>query len=107
MNFQKFKLVLEKAEESEIKWPTSAGSLKKQESARKTSISALLTAKDFDCVDHNKPGYIKILSNTDLLRAVAPMTVQFSVLLGHSDFITASKNIKNTNIKHKLALSDT
>ena len=43
MNFQMFKLVLEKAEEPEIKSPTSAGSLKKQESSRKTSISALLT----------------------------------------------------------------
>ena len=38
-----FKLVLEKAEEPEIKLPTSAGSWKKQESSRKTSISALLT----------------------------------------------------------------
>ena len=38
-----FKLVLEKAEEPEIKLPTSAGSFKKQESSRKTSISALLT----------------------------------------------------------------
>ena len=38
-----FKLVLEKAEEPEIKVPTSAGSLKKEESSRKTSISALLT----------------------------------------------------------------
>ena len=38
-----FKLVLEKAEESEIKLPTSAGSSKKQESSRKTYISALLT----------------------------------------------------------------
>ena len=35
--------VLEKAEEPEIKLPTSAGSLKKQESSRKTSTSALLT----------------------------------------------------------------
>ena len=43
MNFQMFKLVLEKAEEPEIKLSTSAGSLKKQESSRKTSISALLT----------------------------------------------------------------
>ena len=42
-NFQMFKLVLEKAEEPEIKLPTSVGSLKKQESSRKTSISALLT----------------------------------------------------------------
>ena len=40
---QMFKLVLEKAEEPEIKLPTFAGSLKKQESSRKTSISALLT----------------------------------------------------------------
>ena len=38
-----FKLVLEKAEEPEIKLPTSAGSSKKQESSKKTSISALLT----------------------------------------------------------------
>ena len=38
-----FKLVLEKAEEPEIKLQTSAGSSKKQESSRKTSISDLLT----------------------------------------------------------------
>ena len=43
VNFQMFKLVLEKAEEPEIKLPTSAGSSKKQESSRKISISALLT----------------------------------------------------------------
>ena len=43
VNFQVFKLVLEKAEEPEIKFPTSIGSSKKQESSRKTSISALLT----------------------------------------------------------------
>ena len=48
-----FKLVLEKAEEPEIKLPTSTGSSKKQESSRKTSVSALLTMpKPF--VDHNK-----------------------------------------------------
>jgi len=50
-----FKLDLEKAEEPEIKSPTSVGSSKKQESSRKTSTSALLTtSKAFDCVDHNK-----------------------------------------------------
>ena len=43
MNFQMFKLVLEKAEEPEIKLPTSAGSSKKQETSGKTSTSALLT----------------------------------------------------------------
>ena len=42
VNFLMFKLDLEKAEEPEIKLPTSAGSSKKQESSRKTSISALL-----------------------------------------------------------------
>ena len=50
-----FKLVLEKAEEPEIKLPTFAGSSKKQKNSRETSISALLTyAKAFDYVDHNK-----------------------------------------------------
>ena len=43
MNSLMFKLVLEMAEEPEIKLPTSAGSWEKQESSRKTSISALLT----------------------------------------------------------------
>ena len=50
-----FKLALEKAEEPEIKLPTSAESSKKQKSSRKTSTSALLTMpKAFDYVDHNK-----------------------------------------------------
>ena len=43
VKFQMFKLVLEKAEEPEIKLPTSTGSWKRKESFRKTSISALLT----------------------------------------------------------------
>ena len=43
MNFQMFKMDLEKAEEPEIKLLTSAGSSKKQESSRKTSTSGLLT----------------------------------------------------------------
>ena len=43
MNFQMFKLNLEKAEDTEIKLPTFAGSSKKLENSRKTSISALLT----------------------------------------------------------------
>ena len=43
MNFQMFKLDLEKAEETEIKLPVSIGSSKKQQSFRKTSTSALLT----------------------------------------------------------------
>ena len=43
VNCQTFKLLLQKAEEPEFKLPTSAGSWKKQDSSRKTSISALLT----------------------------------------------------------------
>ena len=43
MNFQMFKLVLAKAEEAEIRLPTSVGLWKKQESSRKTCISALFT----------------------------------------------------------------
>ena len=43
MNFQMFKLDLEKAQEPETKLPTSTGSSKKQESSRKISTSALLT----------------------------------------------------------------
>ena len=51
-----FKLVLEKAEEPEIKLPTYAGSWKKQESSRKKNIYFCFIdyAKAFDCVDHNK-----------------------------------------------------
>ena len=55
VNFQMFKLVLEKAEESEIKLPTSVGSSKKQESSRKKKIYFCFIdyTKAFDCVDHN------------------------------------------------------
>ena len=53
--FQMFKLVLEKAEEPEIKLPTSAGSSKKQENFRKNMYFCFIDyAKAFDCVDHNK-----------------------------------------------------
>ena len=44
----------EKAEEPEIKLPASVGSLKKQESSRKTTFALVITPKPFDCVDHNK-----------------------------------------------------
>ena len=57
-----FKLVLEKAEELEIKLPTSAGSWKKQESSMKTSISALLTMP--------KPLTVWITTNWKILQEV-------------------------------------
>ena len=60
VNFQMFKLDLEKAEEPEIKLPTSAGSWKKQESSRKTSTSALLTMR--------KPLTVWITTNWKILQ---------------------------------------
>ena len=54
MNFQMFKLVLEKAEEPEIKLPTSAGLWKKQEFQKNIYFCFIDYAKAFDCVDHNK-----------------------------------------------------
>ena len=60
MNFQMFKLVLEKLEKPEIKLPTSAGSSKKQVSSRKTSISALLTM--------TKPLTVCITTNWKILK---------------------------------------
>ena len=53
-SFQKFKLDLEKAEEPEIKLPTSTGSQKKQENSRKTFTSASLTTLKPLIVNHNK-----------------------------------------------------
>ena len=54
VNFQMFKMVLEKAEEPEIKLPTSTGSLKKQEFQKNMYFCFIDYAKVFDCVDHNK-----------------------------------------------------
>ena len=55
MNFQMFKLVLEKAEEREIKLPTSVGSHRKQKSSRKKIYFCFINySKAFDCVDQNK-----------------------------------------------------
>ena len=54
MNFQIFKLDLEKGEEPEIKLPTSSQSSKKQESSRNIYFCFIDYDKVFDCVDHNK-----------------------------------------------------
>ena len=53
-NFQVFKLDLKKAEEPEIKLPTSVGSLKKQEFQKDIYIWFIDYTKVFDCVGHNK-----------------------------------------------------
>ena len=49
-----FKLVLEKAEEPEIKLPTSVGSWKKEEFQKNIYFCFIDYAKAFDCVEHNK-----------------------------------------------------
>ena len=69
MNFQMFKLDLEKAEQPETKWPTSVGSLKRQGNTRITSISALLITPVFGCVDHSK--LWKILKEMGILGHLA------------------------------------
>ena len=53
-----FKLVLEKAEEPEIKLSTSVGSSKKQEFQKNIYFSFINYAKAFDCIDHNRLGEI-------------------------------------------------
>ena len=68
VNFQRFKLDLEKAEEPEIKLPTSTGSLKKQKNSRKKIYFCIIHyAKAFDCVDHNELWKILRDKNTDHL----------------------------------------
>ena len=62
VNFQMFKLDLEKAEEPEIKLPTSTGSSQKQEFEKNIYFCFIDYAKAFDCVDHNK--LWKILKET-------------------------------------------
>ena len=54
MSFQTSKLELEKAEETEIKLPTSTGSLRKQEFQENIYICFIDYAQSFDCEDHNK-----------------------------------------------------
>ena len=54
MNFQMLKLDLEKAEEPEIKLPTSVGSMKKQEFQKNIYLCFIDYAEAFDCVDHHK-----------------------------------------------------
>ena len=90
-----FKLVLEKAEEPEIKLSTSARSWKKQESQKNIYFCFIDFAKAFDCVDHNKLG--KMLSDvipdhlTCLLRNLYAGQEE-TVITGHGTDFGAPKN---------------
>ena len=100
-----FKLVLEKAEEPEIKLPTSAGSSKKQESSRKNIYFCFIDyAKAFDCVDHNKLWKILkemgILDNlTSLLRNLYAGQ-EATVRTGHgtTDWFQIGKGVRQSCI---------
>ena len=75
MNFQMFKLVLQKTEEPEIKLPTFFGSLRKQEFQK--NIWFIDYAKAFDCVDHNKMGkFLKRWENQTTLLASYEICMQ-------------------------------
>ena len=67
MNFQMFKLVLEKAEGPEIKLPTSVGSSKSKRVPEKHLLLLYDYTKAFDCVDHNKLENSSRDGNTDHL----------------------------------------
>ena len=54
MNFQMFKLVLEKAEEPEVKLPSAGSSKKAREFQKNIYFCFIDYARTFDCVDHNK-----------------------------------------------------
>ena len=69
MNFQMFKLVLEKAEEPEIKLPTSAVSSKKEEFQKNIYFCFIDYAKAFDCVYHNKLENLKEVEIPEHLQA--------------------------------------
>ena len=93
MNFQMFKLDLEKAEEPEIKLPTFAGSWRKQENSRKFTMLKL-------CVDHNKlwkslketelPGHLTCLLRN--LYAVQEATVR--TVHGTTDWFQIRKGVR-------------
>ena len=100
-----FKLVLGKAEEPEIRLPTSAGSSKKQESSRKNIYFCFIDySKAFDCVDHNK--LWKILKEmgisdhlTSLLRNLyAGQEVTFKTGHGTTDWFQIGKGVHQSCI---------
>ena len=101
MNYQMFKLVLEKAEEQKIELPTSIGSSKNQDSSRKTSTSALLTMpKPLTVADHNKLwGILKEMGIPDHLTCLLRNLYagqEATVRIGHgtTDFFQIGKGVR-------------
>ena len=102
MNFHTFKLDLEKAEETEIKLPTSTGSSKKQESSRKKNIYFCFIdyAKDFDCVDHNK--LWKILQEMGLSDHLICFLRNLEVILWGTNIYIIMPSWRTDNVHHYL-----
>ena len=98
MNIQMFKLDLDKAEEPEVKLPTSAGSSKKQESSRKTSISALLTMpKPFTvCITTNCGKFFKRWAYQTTWPASWEICQKAAVRTGHgtTDWFQIGKRVR-------------
>ena len=83
MNFQIFKLSLEKAEEPEFKLPTSIPSLIKQEFQKNIYFCCIDYAKAFDCVDHNK--LWKILKEMGIPEHLIDLPLEKSVCRSRSN----------------------
>ena len=94
-----FKLVLEKAEEPEIKLPTSPGSQTKREYSRKSIYFFFIDyAKAFDCVDHNKLKILKDMRMPDhftcLLRNLyASQEATLRIRHGTTDWFQIGKGV--------------
>ena len=103
MNFQMFKLVLEKTEEPQIKLPTYVGSSKKQENSRKNIYFCFTDyAKAFDCVDHNKLENLKEMGIPDLLTCLLRNLnagQEATVRIGHgTDWFQIGKGIPQSYV---------
>ena len=99
MNFQIFKLVLGKAEESEIKLPTSLESSKKQESSRKYLLLFCWLPKMCDCMDHNKLEILKEMRIPDHLTSLlrylyADQETTVKIRHGTTDWFQIGKGVR-------------
>ena len=100
-----FKLDLERAEEPEIKLPTSAGSWEKQESSRKTSISALLTVskpltvwittRKVNCLKFTSQACFEMQPFLKQRYFNSKFSVLYSCLKVGNDFLSAAKSLQS------------
>ena len=106
VNFLMFKLVLEEAEEPETKLPTSAGSWKKQESSRKTSISALLTMPKSKTIHFH---WDKRIKKSKLSKTTWGFNTEIStrLLLSNADYFNENMCVSHSYISSEFSWSPT